>query len=396
MFERQLTERLQQHRAAHLYRVRRELTASQLPEVIYAGKRCVSFCSSDYLGLAQHPEVLAAFKQAASEYGVSAGASALVSGYTKIHKALEEELAAFTQRPKALLFSTGYMANVGIVTALLQAGDTILADRLNHASLMDAARFSGAQLRRYLHHDIKSLQKLLLHATAENRLIITDGVFSVDGDIAPLAEISALAKQYQTWLMVDDAHGFGVIGEDGSGSVLQAKLTAVDVPILVGTLSKAFGTFGGFVTGSEILIEALVQFARSYIYTHALPTAIAAATRVSLHLLQTEYWRRNHLAEIIHYFKAGAVERGLTIMVSTTPIQLVLLHSAAQAVACGAQLAEHGLLVGVMRPPTVPPNTARLRITLTALHTKQHIDHLLDTLSKIVVIEKNYAQNALS
>lgn len=381
MLDQELTQRLQQRKAEHLYRTRRTVQTYQAAEMQCDGQRYISFCSSDYLGLARHPDVIAAFNKAAQQYGVGSSASAVVSGYHAEHAALEEELAAFTQRPRALMFSTGCMANVGVVTALLNAQDNVFADKLSHASLIDAARFSGANLRRYLHGNVASLEKLLANAKARHTLVISDGIFSVDGDSAPLTELAATAKKHGAWLMVDDAHGFGVIGENGCGSVLNAGLTMQQVPILVGTFGKAFGTSGAFVAGSEALIEALIQFARFYVYTTALPPAIAAATRMSLRLLQQENWRRDHLAALIQRFKKGAQQLGLQLSVSDTPIQSITIGPPEKAIACGEALAKQGLFVGTMRPPTTLPQKACLRITLTALHTEAQVDQLLNGLA---------------
>jgi len=345
------------------------------------GHTLLSFCSNDYLGLAAHPEVIAALQHGAEQYGVGSGAAHLVIGHSSAHHALEEELADFTCRPRALLFSTGYMANIGVITALLGRGDTVFEDRLNHASLIDGGILSRARLKRYTHADASHLTDQLGGAQGE-KLIVTDGVFSMDGDIAPLTDLANAASQHDAWLMVDDAHGLGVLGKQGGGSLPHLGLTQDDVPILMGTLGKAFGTFGAFVAGSEELIETLIQQARSYIYTTALPPAVAEATRASLRLVRKDEWRRERLQKLVQRFRSGAQQLGLPLMDSITPIQPLLAGSAEQALAWSQQLEAQGILVSAIRPPTVPEGSARLRITFSAIHQDEHIDRLLDALDK--------------
>ena len=379
-----LAPALAARRAANLYRARRQLESPQAPELRVDGKNYTGFCSNDYLGLANHPQVLAAFQAAAKHYGVGAGASHLVVGHTREHHALEEELAAFTGRARALLFSTGYMANMGAITALVGRGDAIFEDKLNHASLLDAGQLSGAQFQRFLHQDLTQLQARLTKTEAKRKLIVVDGVFSMDGDCAPLPELAALARQQNAWLMVDDAHGLGCLGHTGGGSVQHWGLGPEDVPILMGTLGKAFGTFGAFVAGSETLIETLIQFSRPYIYTTALPPAIAAASRASLRLVQTESWRRQHLQALIAHFRAGAAALGLGIMNSASPIQPIVIGDPALALKIAQQLAERGILIVAIRPPTVAPGSSRLRITFSAEHSLAQVDQLLDALGDIM------------
>lgn len=376
-----LTER----RAAKLYRSRRVLQSPQTPQVVVDGKQYTAFCSNDYLGLANHPDVVAAFQTAANSFGVGSGASHLVAGHSSEHHALEEELAAFTGRERALLFSTGYMANMGAITALVGQGDAIFEDRLNHASLLDGGLASGARFQRFLHNDLTNLQTRLDKTEAERKLIVVDGVFSMDGDCAPLPELAALAQKNNAWLMVDDAHGFGCLGKTGGGSAEHFGLTQDELPILMGTLGKAFGTFGAFIAGSENLIETLIQFSRSYIYTTAMPPAVAAATRVSLRLLQKEHWRRHHLQELIARFRAGAQQLGLQLLDSFSPIQPIIIGDEARALMIAEQLAERGILIIAIRPPTVAPGSSRLRVTFSAEHTLAQVDQLLNALSDILV-----------
>ena len=376
-----LASRLAARRAEHLFRQRPLLQSPQGPEVVVDGQPLLAFCSNDYLGLASHPEVIRALQQGAQKWGVGGGASHLVVGHSQPHHELEEALAEFTGRPRALLFSTGYMANLAAVTALVGQGDTVLEDRLNHASLLDAGLLSGARFSRYLHNDAVSLSKRLDKAEG-NTLVVTDGVFSMDGDLADLPALCAEARSKGAWVMVDDAHGFGPLGATGGGIVEHFGLGIEDVPVLVGTLGKGFGTAGAFVAGSEELIETLIQFARPYIYTTSQPPAVACATLKSLELLRTEGWRREHLAALIARFRAGAAELGLTLMDSPTPIQPLLIGDSARAVELSRLLRERGLMVGAIRPPTVPAGTARLRVTLSAAHSVEQVDRLLAALGE--------------
>lgn len=376
----QLATQLKARQAAHLYRTRRTLDSAQGVEVLVNGKPCISFCSNDYLGLARHPKVIEAFKRGADHYGVGSGASHLVSGHSRAHQQLEEELAAFTGRERALLFSSGYMANLGVITALAGKADYVFEDKLNHASLLDAGLLSGARFQRYLHGDVASLETHVQKAQGGNRLVVTDAVFSMDGDIAPLPALARVAASHNAWLMVDDAHGFGVLGQRGAGTLEHLGLAQKDAPILMGTLGKALGTAGAFVAGSRDLIEYLIQYARSYIYTTALPPAVAEATRTSLHLLSEEAHRREQLHQHIRYFCEGASVRHINLLPSMTAIQPVLIGDNERVIAISQQLEEKGFLVGAIRPPTVPEGTARLRITLCADHTRDQINALLDQL----------------
>lgn len=376
-----LRARLEQRRAAELYRQRPLLQSPQGPQVVVDGQPLLAFCSNDYLGLANHPEVIAAWRAGAERWGVGGGASHLVVGHSTPHHQLEEALAEFTGRPRALLFTTGYMANLGAVTALVGQGDTVLQDRLNHASLLDAGLLSGARFNRYLHNDADSLEKRLDKAEG-NTLVVTDGVFSMDGDIADLPELVNRARARDAWLMVDDAHGFGTLGRNGGGVAEHFGLSLEELPVLVGTLGKAFGTAGAFVAGSEDLIESLVQFARPYIYTTSQPPALACATLKSLALLRDEHWRREHLAALIAQFRGGAQQIGLQLMDSFTPIQPILIGDAGRALQLSRMLRERGLLVTAIRPPTVPAGSARLRVTLTAAHSAAQVQLLLNALAE--------------
>ena len=377
-----LKQNLEQRRAEGLYRRRRVTEGAQGPELVVDGRRLLAFCSNDYLGLAADPRLAEAMNRGVARYGVGSGAAHLISGHSKAHHALEEELAEFTGRERALLFSTGYMANLGVISALLGRGDSVFEDRLNHASLLDGGLLSGARFRRYPHADIDALDDRLV-AAGGRRLVVSDGVFSMDGDLAPIAGLSALCLARDAWLMIDDAHGIGVMGAQGRGSIAAAGLGQAEVPILMGTLGKALGTAGAFVAGPEELIETLIQQARSYIYTTAMPPAIAEATRASLHIVQAEDWRRERLQGHIARFRHGARRIGLTLMASETAIQPVLLGDVERVNRWSEALLREGILGGAIRPPTVPEGGARLRITFSASHSPAQVDALLAVLGEI-------------
>lgn len=370
-------------RAADLERRARVLSPVHGPHVrAEDGTGLLSFCSNDYLGLADHPKVTDAFVSEARRTGVGSGASHLVTGHRPVHRDLEEALADWLGRDRALLFSTGYMANAGSIAALVTRGDMVHQDRLNHASLLDGGLLCQGRMRRYAHADAGALEAGL-GLSARRHLVVTDGVFSMDGDVAPLRALCDAAQRHQAALMVDDAHGLGVLGREGRGSVDEAGLDQYGVPLLVGTLGKAFGTFGAFVAGPEDWVELLRQRVRTHIYTTAPPPAIAAATLASLQLVRDESWRREHLSALIARFREGARELGLRLQPSTTPIQPLIIGEAADALAASRSLEQHGILVTAIRPPTVPDGSARLRITLSAAHEEAHVDRLLDVLGTL-------------
>ena len=364
-----------------LYRTRQTLEGAQGVLVRIDGHEYLSFCSNDYLGLANHPRLIEALKEGAGRFGVGSGAAHLVTGHSYAHQALEEDLAAFTGRPRALLFSTGYMANLGVVSALAGRGDCVFEDRLNHASLIDAAALSHARLIRYPHNDTLKLQKKMSAVTKGVRLIASDAVFSMDGDCAPVAGLARLATDNDAWLLVDDAHGFGVLGENGRGWFLDQLSEVPDNALLMATLGKGLGTFGAFVAGSEDLIETLIQQARTFIYTTAPPPAIAWATRTALQLVREGDHLRERLRELVQRFRNGANELGLPLMPSETPIQPLLVGDAGAALSLSDRLRACGLLVTAIRPPTVPRGSARLRITFSAAHEPAHVDRLLDAIA---------------
>ncbi len=366
-----------------LYRLRRVLAGPQGPEVTLKGRRYLNFSSNDYLGLAAHPALAEAARRGLAEYGLGSGAAHLVTGHSAAHHAFEEELAAFTGRQRSLLFSSGYMANLGVASALLKRGDRVLEDRLNHASLLDAGLLSGARFARYEHGDVADLQKHLVEIDGRT-LVMTDGVFSMDGDVAPLPGLARTAENAGAFLMVDDAHGFGVLGKHGRGSLEHHGLGPADVPVLMGTLGKACGGFGAFVAGSDALVESLIQGARTYIYTTATPPALAEAGRAALKLLQSEGWRRDTLHALITRFRAGAAQLDLKLLPSETAIQPLLVGESAAALKLADALRQQGILAVAIRPPTVPAGSARLRLTLTAAHTGAQVDRLLEALQQAV------------
>jgi len=346
------------------------------------GRTLIDFSSNDYLGLARHPALAAAMAKAAGQAGAGSAASHLVCGHGAEHARLEEELAAFTQRESALLFSTGYMANLAVMSAFAGRGERVVLDRLCHASLIDGAVLSGADLKRYRHADALDAARLVGEGPGRTAVLATDGVFSMDGDVAPLAALAEAARAAHAWLAVDDAHALGVVGAHGRGTLEDSALGADAVPLLIGTLGKAFGSFGAFVTGDAVLIDFLMQKARSYVYTTALPQPVAAASRAALKVAAAEGWRRERLSALIERFRSHARAAGVPLGDSRTPIQPVVLGSAAAVLDAQRALAAAGLWVVAIRPPTVPKGSARLRITLTAAHSESQVDQLAEALGR--------------
>jgi 8-amino-7-oxononanoate synthase len=351
-------------------------------EVVVDGQRLIDFCSNDYLGLARHPRVVAALCEAAGRAGVGSGAAHLVTGHGREHAALEEEIAAFTGRERALLFSTGYMANLAAICVLADRGEVVLLDRLNHASLIDGALLSGARFSRYAHGDGAAAERALIEHKDEVTVLATDGVFSMDGDVARLPSLARACAKKKAWLVVDDAHGIGVLGARGRGTLEHYELDSDEVPVLVGTLGKAIGTFGAFVAGSSDLIELLLQNARTYIYTTALPQPIAAATRTALRLIDEESWRRERVLALTARFRAAARQLDLPLGSSDTPIQPIVVGTPEAALGAQKALWDAGFWVVAIRPPTVPAGSARLRVTLSAAHTEAQVDALVETLAR--------------
>lgn len=369
---------LNQHKQKGLYRQRKVLQKLSGVHRYYDNKIFCSFSSNDYLGLAKHPAVIKAFKEATDHYGVGSGSSPFLGAYNRFHFELELGLAEFLNFPKVLVFSTGYMANLGILGSLLQRKGALFADKLCHASLIDGAKLSAAQFKRYQHNNPISLEKHLKQSTAKQKFIVTEGVFSMDGDIAPLPALTEAARKFSSLLLVDDAHGIGILGETGRGI---CEHFASKPDILSGGFGKAFGCFGGFVAANESIIENLIQFSRPYMYTTALPAALAKAAHTSLVLLQKETWRREKLQSLIKYFRKVAKHLDLPLLPSDTPIQPILIKSNEQTMALSAYLLQNGIWVNAIRPPTVPENTCRLRISLSVLHSENEISRLLEQIA---------------
>ena len=376
------TRRLHSRKSNGLYRHRLTLEGSQGAHVSIAGQNYLSFCSNDYLGLANHPELIEAVCEGAHQYGVGAGASHLIIGHHTSHHKLEEMLANFTGFPRALLFSSGYMANAGVVTALVGRGDEIYSDKLNHASLNDAAMLSHAKWIRYPHLDLAILEQRLSVSQANCKLVITDAVFSMDGDIAPATELLALCEKYNAWLLLDDAHGFGVLGNQGRGIVSHFNFSSPRI-IYMATLGKAAGVSGAFVAGQEVVIETLIQYARSYIYTTAMPPLLSYTLLKSLVLIKREGWRRRKLIQLTDHLKKELQLLRWNLLPSDTPIQPVIIGGNSEVMQIRNALQERGILIPAIRPPTVPKNSARLRISLSAAHSTKDIERLAAALREL-------------
>jgi 8-amino-7-oxononanoate synthase len=375
----EISAQLLQLQEQNLLRRRRIVDGPQEPLLSIAGKPVLAFCNNDYLGLANHPALAAAARDAIMRFGVGAASSALISGHSSICEELEIALAAFVGMPRALYFANGYMANMGIVPALAGPGDMVFSDRLNHACLIDGARLSGAEFRVYPHGDMATLERHLARSASRRKLILTDAVFSMDGDIAPLPELLALCEKYDAWLLVDDAHGFGVLGPQGRGSLAHFGLASPRV-LYMGTLGKAAGVAGAFVAGDAILIEWLSQRARTYVFTTASPPLLAGALLAALTLFETEDWRRQHLQLLIRRLRDGLIGLPWTLLPSETAIQALIVNDNQRALDLMADLLERGIWAPAIRPPTVPKGTARLRISLSAAHTVGQVDCLIDAL----------------
>ncbi len=378
----ELQTELDQRAAQGLLRSRRTLTSPQTTHSLVDGKLYLAFCSNDYLGLANHPQLIAALQQGAQQWGVGAGAAHLVNGHFAPHHQLEQQLAAFVGKPTALLFSTGYMANLGAVQALVGKGDTVFADKLNHASLNDAMLLSRAGVKRYRHGDMAQLAQLLEQTKSGCKLIITDAVFSMDGDIAPLREMLALCEQHDAWLYVDDAHGFGVLGAQGRGSLSHFGIASERI-IYMATLGKAAGVSGAFVAAEQVVIDTLINHAHSYVYTTASPPALSVALAQSLQLIEQGDDLREHLQQLVKQLRTGLADLPWQLMPSHTAIQPLLIGDNQAALQLSAALRERGIWVAAIRPPTVPQGTARLRITLSAAHSAADVQQLIGALHEL-------------
>lgn len=383
-WNRSLAAELDARAKDRLLRRRRVVDGPQGPRLKFGGREYLNFCSNDYLGLANHPALREALGRASEAFGVGSGASHLVTGHARVHEELESALARFVRRERALLFSTGYMANLGAISALMSRGDAVFADRLVHASLIDGAVLSRARLKRFAHGDAAQLDALLARSTARRKLVVTDGVFSMDGDVAPLPELVTVCARHGAWLLVDDAHGLGVLAEDGGGVASVFGTGSEQVPVLVGTLGKAFGTFGAFVAGDAVLVETLIQHARPYIYTTAIPPGVAAATLTALDRVRGDGWRRQRLRALVRRFRRGVAALGLSLPDHENPIQPLVLGRPEAVLEASALLASRGIEVAAIRPPTVPRGTSRLRFTFSAGHSDEDVDRLLSVLETCV------------
>ena len=359
-----------------LLRQRRLLDSPQAEHIVANSQSYLSFCSNDYLGLANHTKLIAAMQQAAGNSGVGSGASNLITGHHRYHDDLEKQLAKFVGLPAALLFSTGYMANIGVLGALVGRGDAIFADKLNHACLNDGGYYSLAEFNRFAHNDIVALESLLKGSSAKHKLIAVDAVFSMDGDIAPLAEYLTLCEKYDAYLYVDDAHGFGVLGEHGEGSLNHLKLKSPRI-IMMATLGKAAGVAGAFVAGQQVVIDYLIQTAKSYVYSTPAPPALSATLTASVQLIEQGDDLRSHLYSLIDYLKNNLNCKKWTLMPSQTSVQPLLVGNNQDALALSEFLQLRGILVPAIRPPTVPAGTARLRISLSASHSLDDVKKLI-------------------
>lgn len=370
---------------ADLLRTRRIIDGPQDAAMLVDGKRVMAYASNDYLGLANHPKVIEAAMRALKRYGLGAAASHMVSGHMRAHHELEEKLGDYIGLPKALLFSSGYMANIGILTALAGRGDAIFADKLNHACLNDGALLSRATFKRYPHCDLAKLESMLAVAKCGGRkLIVTDAVFSMDGDIAPLPELLKLAETYDALLVIDDAHGFGVLGYRGKGSLEHFNLKS-DRIVYMATLGKAAGGYGAFVAGHEDIVEWILQSARTYIFTTATPPAIAAAMRASLEVMQEDRERLKHLRTMIDFFGDSLKLQFAKLPYSQTAIQPIIIGDNATTMAFAEALRDRHMFVPAIRPPSVPPGTSRLRVSITASHTADDLFDLITALTDLEV-----------
>lgn len=376
-----LQTELDQRAGLGLLRKRRLLDSPQSANIKVDGIDLLSFCSNDYLGLANHPALIEALQESIGVAGVGSGASHLITGHHNQHHLLEQVLAGFVSLPAALYFSSGYMANLGVVTALMRRGDAIFADKLNHASLNDAAVLARAELHRYQHNDLAHLERLLTACKSTRKLVLADAVFSMDGDMAPVPELLDLCERHDAWLMLDDAHGFGVLGDQGQGVLSHFRVKSPRI-IYMATLGKAAGVSGAFVAAERVVIDYLIQHARTYIYTTANPPAFAAASIAAVNIIRTDASRRTHLHVLIDYLKAHLNLKRWSLMKSDTAIQPVLVGSNEDALRLSEHLLTRGILVPAIRPPTVPKDTARLRISLSAAHTIEDLKQLIHALQQ--------------
>ena len=383
-FSEKLEKKLDTRKKEKLFRKRQTIISRLGTAVRIEDRDLINFCSNDYLGLANHPDIIAAFKVGADKFGVGSSASSLVSGRSILHQQLEEKLVDKTGREAALIFPSGYMANLAVATTFTGRTDAVFFDRLAHASLVDGARLSGAKRYRYQHVDPDSLDSILIKSDANTKLVLTDAVFSMDGDKAPIKTLAKVCKQNNAVIAVDDAHGFGVLGKTGGGLLEECEIRPDQVPILMATFGKALGTAGAFVAADQAIIEMLIQFARSYIYSTAQAPALAGATLAAIEIIEKETWRKEKLSALIKRFRSGAEALGLNLLPSETAIQPLIIGDSEDASRISKELLNNGFLIAAIRSPTVPAGSARLRITLTADHSEEQLDRLLATLGRLL------------
>ena len=384
-----LKKGLDKIKSAGLFRTRRAVNSAQGATINIGGEQLVNFCSNDYLGLARDERLVQAVRSGAAVYGVGSGASQLICGRSLAHEQLEEAVATRLGRSRAVIFSSGYLANLAIISTFASGrNDVVVMDKANHASLIDGALLAKASLRRYAHNDIAGLERL---CAGGRTLVATDSVFSMDGDLAALPDIVAVCEKHNALLAVDDAHGFGVLGRNGGGAMEYFSLDETRAPILMATFGKACGVMGAFVAGPDDVIETIIQSGRPYIYTTAMPAALAVAAEKALTIVARETWRREKLYALIDRFVQGAKQLALPVLASTTPVQGFIAGSAGAAVKCSDYAMTRGILVNAIRSPTVPKNTERLRITLTAGHSDEQVDRLLEVLAELAVQLKRQA-----
>ena len=380
-----IAEQLAERKAQHLHRASIPINGKQSRYIDVNGKQYLNFSSNDYLGLASDPALVNAWKKGADLFGIGSGGSYLVTGYNQVHHDVTQQLQEWLGVESIALFNSGYSANQAIIKLLLSNNDLLIQDKLNHASLMEAGVNSPAKMLRFKHNDMQHLQTILnTNSEVDNKLVISEGVFSMDGDCAPIDSLQQQCQSHQAWLMVDDAHGLGVLGKEGKGSASAQHIDNSELDIYMSTFGKALGIGGAFVSGSHQLIDYITNFSKSYIYTTGLPPAMVYCIGESARLVQTQQWRRDHLSELIAYFKLLAVQFDLPLMASNTAIQPVLIGLSDAAIAISQTLKKSGIWTTAIRPPTVPNNTARLRVTLTANHQKQDIEYLVKQIKQAI------------
>ena len=379
-----IKKKINELKLSNKYRVRRVKDSGNSHIFVYKKKEYLSFASNDYLSLANDKRIISSAKKALDKYGYSTSSSALISGYSKSHFALEEELSSFLGQEKTLLFSTGYQANLGVIKSLVNRGGHIFADNLNHASLIDGSILSRANFKRYKHKDIDNLEELLEKTKSlENKLIISDSLFSMDGDFANLKKLKSKLNKHKATMLIDEAHSLGIFGKGGSGLLVESALNNKDDIFLTGTFGKSIGTFGAFFSGKKDVVDFVMQNSRGYIYSTSLPINTVEATRKSLKIIKKEDWRREKLFSLINYFKCNIKNLNLSAINSDSQIQALMVGSSKDALFISNELMKAGIYIPAIRPPTVEEGKSRLRISLTVDHSEKDISYLLNILDKL-------------